>query len=121
MLYKVALVSLDERFVIKEPVAELQVDGEKGKALLLNADPHYAKQLEEFADSLETEGVVLLAESMTDGKDHGPFDMWITSPTPIEHLDAMVFPDLHDAVFDYKIDELYVRLTPVFGTALPKF
>jgi hypothetical protein len=71
--------------------------------------------------TLETEGVVLLAESMSDGRGHGPFDMWVTPPTQIENLDAMVFPDMMHAVFDYRIGGKYVRLTPIFGSASPRF
>ena len=47
--------------------------------------------------------------------------MWVTPPTQIENLDAMVFPDMMHAVFDYRIGGKYVRLTPIFGSASPRF
>ena len=99
----------------------LDVDGEKSRAVFKELDEELARELEEFAGTLETEGVVLIAESMSDGRGHGPFDMWVTPPTQIENLDAMIFPDLMHAVFDYKIGGKYVRLTPVYGRASPLF
>jgi hypothetical protein len=119
LLYRVSLVSLEERYADSETLAKLDVDGRKGRAVVTDPDPRYARELEAFADTLENEGVVLLAESMSDGVAHGPFDMWVTPPTSIEQLDALVFPDLIHAVFDYKIDGKYVRLSPVFGTRSP--
>lgn len=121
MQYRVSLVALDERYKDKETVATLQVDGEKGRAILLDPDPRYERQLQEFCDTLEQVGVVLMAESLKDGTDFGPFDMWITRSTSIEQLDAMIFPDMSNAVFDFKIDGKYVRLSPVFGSSYPRF
>lgn len=121
MQYRVSLVSLDERYKDKETIANLQVDGGKCRAVLLDPDPRFERPLQEFCDTLEEEGVVLMAESLKDGTDFGPFDMWITPPTSIEQLDAMVFPDMSNAVFDYKIEGKYVRLSPVFGSSYPKF
>lgn len=119
MKYRVTLVDLDERNKEKEPVATLEVDAGKGRAVLTDAEEEYASDLETFAGVLETEGIVLLAQSMADGKAYGPFDMWVTPPTSIEQLDALVFPDLTHAVFDYKIGGKYVRLSPVFGKRFP--
>jgi hypothetical protein len=119
--YRVSLVALDERYKDKETVATLQVEGEKGRAFLVDPDPRYERQLQDFCNTLEQEGIVLLAESLKDGKDFGPFDMWITRPTKIDQLDAMIFPDMSNAVFDFKVDGKYVRLQPVFGTSYPRF
>jgi len=33
----------------------------------------------------------------------------------------MVFPDMMHAVFDYRIDGKYVRLTPVYTSGSPRF
>src|SRR5450759_107699 len=121
MQYKVSLVDLDKRYCDAETVAVLDVDGEKRRAVFADLDPDLSGELEGFAGTLETEGVVLLAESMSDGHGHGPFDMWVTPPTQIENLDAMVFPDMMHAVFDYKIGGKHVRLTPVYTRGLPRF
>jgi hypothetical protein len=33
----------------------------------------------------------------------------------------MVFPDMMHAVFDYRVDRKYVRLTPVYTSGSPRF
>ena len=121
MQYRVSLVDLDKRYGDADTVGVLDVDGEKRRAVYTEVDPDLLRELEEFAAALETEGVALLAESMSDGRGHGPFDMWVTPPTQIENLDAMVFPDMMHAVFDYRIDGKYVRLTPVYTSGSPRF
>jgi hypothetical protein len=121
MQYRVSLVDLEQRYGDSKTVAVLDVDGGKRRAIFTAVDQDLSRELEEFAGTLETEGVVLLAESMSDGRGHGPFDMWVTAPTQIENLDAMVFPDMMHAVFDYRIGGKYVRLTPIFGSASPRF
>ena len=73
MQYRVSLVELDQRYGDSKTVGVLDVDGEKRRAIFTTMDQDLSRELEEFAGTLETEGVVLLAESMSDGRGHGPF------------------------------------------------
>lgn len=113
MDYRVCLVAADDMHAECEQVALLSRVGDSDAWTFLDLDLRFQRELNEFLEEFETAGVVLRAEMLSGGREHA-FDMWITGPSYLSDLDALVFPDVVHAVFDYKVDGLYVRLSPAW-------